>query len=297
VSTRGIRTLRIALVILLVAWFFSPPSWRYAVPLWLPFLVALAVEVEFAVGGFVRTARALPRERSRAPQQVDLERFGWREEEPEDDDPAFWASPPVPRARSTWRRRVAASVVVLAFVALVAWGVSVRRGWSSLDGATQARFERVLSQQASRIAGHPATIVCDTKGRHVGAVQESDGLAEVGGGIAWLTPGNCYRLYRVLDHRDTSSFGPTGRAIAVLGHEAWHLKGVADEGLANCYAFQSGVEIGRRLGLSDGRARSLMRAQLADNAADSAADPRYLVPSGCRDGGRYDLHPRSSRFT
>ena len=292
----SIRAARLALLVLLAAWFFSPPSWRYSVPLWLPFLVALAVEVEFAVGGFVRSTRPAPRARSRAPQQVDLDRFGWREQPPEEDDPEFWTSPPVPRVRSTWRRRLVTSVFVLAFVGLVAWGVSVRRGWSSLDHPTQVRVERALSREATRIAGHPASVVCDTSGRHVGAVQESDGLAEVGGRNAWLTPAVCFRLYRLLDHRDSSSFGPTGRAIAVLAHESWHLRGVGDEGIANCYAFQSGVGIGRRLGLSESRARALMRTQLADNASDSAAEPQYLVPSACRDGGRYDLDPRSSRF-
>jgi hypothetical protein len=292
----SIRAARLALLVALAAWFFSPPSWRYAVPLWLPFLVALAVEVEFAVGGLVRSTGTLPRERSRAPQQVDLDRFGWREEAPEDDDPEFWTSPPVPRVRSTWRRRLVTSVLVLAFAGLVAWGVSVRRGWSSLDHPTQVRVERALSREATRIARHPANVVCDTSGHHVGAVQESDGLAEVGGRHAWLTPGICYRLYRVIDHRDSTSFGPTGRALAVLAHESWHLRGVGDEGIANCYAFQSGVGVGRRLGLSESRARALMRAQLADNASDAAANPQYLVPSGCRDGGRYDLDPRSSRF-
>jgi hypothetical protein len=39
-----------------------------------------------------------------------------------------------------------------------------------------------------------------------------------------------------------------------------------------------------------------MREQLANNASDSGSDPRYLVPSGCDNGGRYDLHPRSSQF-
>ena len=129
-----------------------------------------------------------------------------------------------------------------------------------------------------------------------GRSRKSDGLAEVGGRNAWLTPGICYRLYRVLDHHDDRSFAPTGRAIAVLAHEAWHLHGVADEGIANCYAFQSGVRVGERIGLSEGRARALMRAQLADNASDSAADPSYLVPSGCTNGGRYDLEPHSAHF-
>lgn len=285
------------LILLLVGWFFSPPWLRYAVPLWLPFLVALAVEVEFGVGGWLRAARQAPVERGRAPQSVDLERFGWAgDEPPEDDDPAFWMSPPVPRARTAVLQRIGASVAVIAFVALVVWGIGVRRGWSSLDHATRSRVEQVLSHQATLIAGHRARVHCDTAGRHVGAVQEADGLAEVGGTNAWLTPGLCFRLYRVAEKHDTHSFAPTGRAIAVLAHESWHLHGVADEGVANCYAFQSGVGLGRRLGLAQSLARSLMREQLADNASDAASNPAYLVPPGCHEGGRYDLNRRSSTF-
>jgi hypothetical protein len=294
--SRRISAVRGLLAALLLAWFFSPPDWRYAIPIWLPFLVALALEVEFAIGGWLRRAGQVPRERGRAPQTTDIERFGWPDEPPDDEDPSFWNSPPVPRPTSSALRRVAASAAVLAVVALVAWGVSIRRGWSSLDQATQTRVEQVISHQAARIAGHPARVHCDSAGRHVGVVQEADGLAEVGGTNAWLTPGICFRLYRLIDHHDSSSFSSTGRAIAVLAHEAWHLQGVADEGVANCYAFQSGVGTGIRLGLSSSRARALMREQLADNASDSASDPRYLVPAGCSNGGRYDLNRGSSQF-
>ena len=278
-----------------LAWFFSPPAWRYAVPLWLPFVLALALEIDFLVGGLLRPARA-PVERNRGPQPADLERFGWAGEEPEEDDPTFWTSPPVPRRRTSLLRRFVVSLVVVGFVAAAAWGISVRRGWSSLDHGTQSRVEQVLSRQAQRIAGHPVRVRCDTKGTHVGAVQETDGIAEVGGRNAWLTPSICFQLYKLVDHKDTHAFSATGRAIAVLAHEAWHLHGVSNEGVTNCYAFQSGVEIGRRLGLSSSRARALMREQLATNGFDSTGDPQYLVPPGCANGGRYDLHRSSSEF-
>lgn len=291
------RWARGALVVLLAAWFFSPPDVRYAVPLWLPFIVALGLELEFAIGGWLLAARQAPAERGRGPQRVDLEQFGWADADPpEDDDPAFWVSPPAPRRRIPFVRRIGATLAVVAFVALVAWGIGIRRGWSTLDRATQAHVQEVLSRQAALIAGHPATVHCDTAGHHVGAVQEADGLAQVGGRNAWLTPGICFRLYQVIDKHDTHSFSPTGRAIAVLAHESWHLRGVVNEGLANCYAFQSGVDVGRRLGLSTSVARSLMREQLANNGADSASDPAYLVPPGCANGGRFDLHPRSAQF-
>src|SRR6267143_1534340 len=140
-SPRGIRRARLLLVVVVLAWFFSPPAWRYAVPLWLPFV------------------------RDRGPQTADVERFGWAGEEPEEDDPAFWSSPPVRRRRAPLLRRVGASLVVVAFVALVAWGISIRRGWSALDHGTQTRIEQALSGQAQRIAGHPVRVRCDTKGR------------------------------------------------------------------------------------------------------------------------------------
>jgi hypothetical protein len=206
------------------------------------------------------------------------------------------SSASVGRVRRALLRRLGASLAVVAFVALVAWGIGLRRGWSSLDTSTRAGVEHVLSQQAARIAGHPARVHCDSAGRHVGAVQEADGLAEVGGRNAWLTPAICYQLYRVIDKHDTHTFSPTGRAIAVLAHEAWHLRGVTDEGVANCYGFQSGVDVGRRLGLSTSFARALMREQLADNASDSSSNPQYIVPPGCHDGGHYDLDGGSSAF-
>jgi hypothetical protein len=295
---RLLRGLRLCLLGLLVLWFFSPPAWRYAVPLWLPFGAALLLELQFFVGG-LRSETPGAAAGSRAPQPRDLEEFGWGDEAPpEEHEPEFWQSAPVPRRRAERRRirSVVESAVVLAVVGGVVLAIGGSRGWSSLDRQTQATFERELSRDAQAIAKHPVAVRCDTSGRHVGAVQEADGIAEVGGRNAWLTPAICYRLYRARRNRDAGSFSATGRAIAVLAHEAWHLRGVADEGLTNCYAFQSGVELGTRLGLPRPTAAAMMRQQLADNPLDSSGDSRYLVPSGCENRGRYDLHPKGDRF-
>jgi hypothetical protein len=295
---RTLRRLRLALLALLVAWFFSPPQWRYAVPLWLPFATALLLEVQFFVGGLRGSGDGslLRRDHDRGPQRADIEQFGWPGGEEPEDDAEFWHSAPAPRRpRRPPLRRIAEGAVVLAVVALVVLAINVRRGWTSLPAETQARVEQTLSRQAQAVAAHRVTVRCDSSGRHVGVVQDADGVATVGGRDAWLTPGICYRLYRLAEHGDTGSFSATGRALAVLAHEAWHLRGVADEGVANCYAFQSGVRIGANLGLSPSAAQRMMRQQLADNALD-AGDPRYLVPPGCRDGGRYDLNPASKTF-
>jgi hypothetical protein len=136
---------------------------------------------------------------------------------------------------------------------------------------------------------------CDAEGRAVGVVQHADGIAEVGGDDALLTPEICFRLHRLAEG-DEGPFAPTARALAVLAHEAWHLQGVANEGVANCYAYQSGVELGTRLGLSESTAARMMRQQLAENAIQARGAPAYLVPPECRNGGELDLDPGSRRF-
>jgi len=153
----------------------------------------------------------------------------------------------------------------------------------------------VLDRQAAQIAGHPAEVICDVSGRHVGYVQDADGLAEVGGHRAWLTPQICYQLYLVT--RNGRAGSPSaGEAIAVFAHEAWHLHGEASEARANCFAYQSGVRVGEALGLAAKTSRRLMSEQLADNATDFAATPQYVVPAGCRQGGSLDLHLDGRHF-
>jgi hypothetical protein len=126
-------------------------------------------------------------------------------------------------------------------------------------------------------------------------VQHADGAAVVGGDLAYLTPQRCLELYRLAFEGDVTS-SQTARAIAVLAHEAWHLRGVRDEGTTECYALQSGVELGQRLGLSEDTARQMMRQQLAENLGRGLARLEYLVPPDCRDGDRLDLNPDLARF-
>ena len=154
-------------------------------------------------------------------------------------------------------------------------------GWDAVSAAHRARTEAILSREASLIARHPARVGCDTKSEFVGFVQDADGTAYVGGDQAYLTPAICDTVYQLAVRHRVQSFSRTARAIAVLGHESWHLRGVRNEALANCYGFQSGVGIGVHLGLSRSRARAMMREQLATNATDSAGHPEYLVPRQC----------------
>jgi len=200
-----------------------------------------------------------------------------------------------PRRPAAPVRRFLVGLGVIGLLGLTVWFVESRTGWDSLDTDTRIEATERFSDEASLVVEKPVTIYCDEGGDFVGAVQHADGLAEVGGDHAYLTPEICLDLYR-LAFEDEVRGSQTGRALAVLAHEAWHLRGVSDEGATECYALQSGVETGRRLGLSEGRARQLMRQQLAENALRAQGSFEYRVPPQCRDGGRLDLDLGSTRF-
>jgi hypothetical protein len=213
---------------------------------------------------------------------------------PESAVASYVAPPPAGRPRRV-RRRLLEALAVLALFTAIFFLDRIEPRWQRLSASTRGATVTLLAREASRIAGHPAQVICDTNGRHVGYVQDADGLAEVGGRRMWLTPDVCYRLYRIT--RTHRSSGPaSGKAIAVFAHEAWHLNGVARESVANCYAYQSGVAVGQVLGLSETTARALMREQLAGNASDFAATPQYVVPDGCHRGGDLDLGLSGDHF-
>ena len=291
---RLFRRGRIAVLALVIGYFFLPYWIRAAIPVWLLFLAALGLEVEFFLGGYVQGRRGRPATSvpDRGPQQRDLSELGsW----------AWWESdaatvlPMVEQRRFRWIN-VAEAVAVIAVVAGILYYASRPKGWDAVGPEARARTEAVLSREASLVAGHPAQVGCDTSGQYVGFVQDADGLAFVGGERAYLTPSICNTLYQLAEKHRTQSFSQTARALAVLGHESWHLQGVRNEGLANCYGYQSGVEIGVHLGLSEKTAHAMMREQLATNASDSGINVQYRVPSECHNEGAADLHPNTAGF-
>ena len=322
---RSATLIRASLAVFVLAWLFGPRELRGAVPIWIPFLVALGLELQFFVSA-LRAGAPTRRTADRGPQPTDLEELGYEgaadelalvrrggeevwipyagetaEELDELADEALAAasperpSPAPLRTRRRPLRRFAAGVATIGALVVLVLLVERKTGWDALAADSRAKAVRLFSDEASRIAGHAVTIRCDEAGDYVGVVQHADGVAEVGGRVAYLTPVRCLALYR-LAFEDDVRFAETARAIAVLAHEAWHLRGVRNEGVTECYALQSGVELGQRLGLSPRTASQMMRQQLVENALRRGRGAEYVVPRECRDGGRLDLHPERSRF-
>jgi hypothetical protein len=275
---RLFRVARIAMLAIVIAYFLAPYGVRSWFPVWLLFLLALGLELDFFFGGWLQTRRGAPAEAlDRGPQQRDLSELGsWGYWDPSEPTPPIAAEP-------TFRRlHVVEAVAAVAIVGTLLYFAARPSGWNAVSTERRAQTEAILSREASAIAHHPATVTCDAKGDYVGFVQDADGLAEVGGDQAFLTPEICDTLYQLAIKHRVQSFSRTARAIAVLGHESWHLRGERSESLANCFGFQSGVGIGVDLGLSRSRARAMMQEQLATNASDSGPNTQYRVPSDCR---------------
>jgi hypothetical protein len=301
--------IRLGLVAFVLLWLFDVAEARFYVPIWLVFLVALGLEVHYFFGA----RRVQPRVREPVQgEELLLVRDGDDEfwipysgESPEEveelvlearaqadaEDEELEIDPPPPRRPL---RPLLIGLGVIAALAVVVW-LAGPRGWDGLDDEAKVEATARFSAEASRIVGRPVEIRCDESRRIVGAVQHSDGVAEVGGSVAYLTPDRCHDLYR-LAFEDGGPFSQTARAVAVLAHEAWHLRGERDEGRTECFALQSGVDLARRLGASEETARRMMRQQLAENALRARGSVEYLVPPDCRDDGELDLDPASSRF-
>ena len=280
---------RIALIAFVLAWILGPDVLRESVPLLVVFAIALGLELQFLVGALRGGGRR--RAPDRLPQPVDRERYGFDLEDDDEETTLPLAPAPAPSPF----RGFLLGLGVLAALGALAWVLDSRTGWSSLDGETKLAVVERLSAEASRLAEKPVSVGCDEARDYVGYVQHADGIAVVGGDRTYVTPEVCFALYRLAFEGEVRG-SRTGRAIAVLSHESWHLRGESDEGTTECYALQSGVELGQRLGLDEGTAQRLMAQQLTENRLRGLQTVEYRVSSECRDGGRLDLEPADSAF-
>ena len=266
-------------------------------PLWLPFAPRSCSRCSFSSAA-CSAATAVPeppRPRPAASRRGAVRLAGG--DEPEDDDePSGLAAcavedprdlhaasdrEPARRPRRSWRRSRSRS--------------TSGAGGPASTPRTQTRVERIALGQARRVAGHAVTVRCDTSGRTSG----SSGMPTASPSSAARSLADARDLLPPLparDHGDHGSFSATGRAIAVLAHEAWHLRGVRTRGSRTATRSNPASTSASGSGLSRSRPAANDAPAARRQRLDSSGDRRYLVPAGCKDGGHLDLHRSSKQF-
>src|SRR4051794_36936144 len=144
---RLFRRARIVVLALVIGYFFLPYRVQAWIPVWLPFLAALGLEVQFFVGGY----RAAHRDRpvvsatGRGPQPRDLAELG---PGPEWEDDEFQgADGYVVDARRPYARHLAEALVAIAIVSGILFYASRPHGWTAVSDANRARAETAFSRE------------------------------------------------------------------------------------------------------------------------------------------------------
>lgn len=197
----------------------------------------------------------------------------------------------------SWAVRVLAIVLVIVG-AVAALGFARRED--------RLREQDQLAAIASDLAGRKVGVHCpgflsslvDTRGE-AGRVQFDD--AGRPADHTDLSPQTC----KVLRHIRSVDFSCLDRgdcgyreftaawAAHTLAHEAFHLRGIADEGVAECYALQNTAFVAERLGVAAERAERLQAWIFVKGYPN---EPTEYQSARCHDGGPLDLRPQLADF-
>ena len=135
------------------------------------------------------------------------------------------------------------------------------------------------------VSGEAGTVKFDDHGRparHTDLAPETcDALRNVGSvDFSCLDSATCgYKQFRV------------AWALHTLAHEAFHLRGISEEAVTECYAMQTTAAVAVALGIPSTRAAQIQRWVWTKGYPNEPEE--YSTPS-CRNGTRLDLHPGSS---
>jgi hypothetical protein len=150
-------------------------------------------------------------------------------------------------------------------------------------------FERRLGDISSFVAGRSVQVRCEDFS--IGTPVEPGGVVQFNGVIpaeyARIRPDVCSALVHFTRAPDTVS--PTfAQALTVLAHESYHLHGVRNEALTQCYAMQAVPRVAHALGAPAPQARLL--AVLEYELGYPKMPPTYQS-ADCRPNGPLDQHP------
>ena len=85
-----------------------------------------------------------------------------------------------PRRPEQVRRRLVQALAVLALFAAVFFLDRSETALAAAPGGDAGGNDLAARPAGCARPGHPARVICDTGGHHVGYIQDADGLAEVG---------------------------------------------------------------------------------------------------------------------
>jgi hypothetical protein len=199
--------------------------------------------------------------------------------------------------------------------------VLVSGGWA-FEQHSRSGNERALSAVASELAGRPVHVRCESFWHSI--VNVSGNLGDVpfpnghAGSHTNITRGMCKELARFRSHperpelacltrfdwsRFTGGDDPAAtacseraddmaEALVTLTHESMHLRGWADEALAQCYALQEVAFTVERLGGSHEEGAAVASYQLSLQPFM----PTDYQSNDCAAGHALDLHPETEAF-
>jgi hypothetical protein len=204
------------------------------------------------------------------------------------------------RAIPLWVRITVAALLLTA----AAWWIAER--------SDRRGNERRLSAIASQIAGRPVGVHCPgPAGRLLGwdIVEGSvrfnaDGTPE---DETKIRAQSCAELDALAEGRRAKELECIGRtaiacgrhgretamAVDVLAHESWHMRGIADEAVAECRSLQTMAWTAQQLGATPEQGRAMARVEYEGVYQDM---PEAYRSGACADGGELDLRPDDERF-
>lgn len=193
-------------------------------------------------------------------------------------------------------RLIAAVLLILGALAAVGFAHREKRV------REQDRLATIASDLAGRSVGVrcPGFLATLVNVRTEGGTVEFDGEGRPASSTK-LSPETCKSLQRI-DRFDFScvqrgdcTFKQFRAAWAVhtLAHEAFHLRGIESEAIAECYALQNTAFVAERLGIADATAQRLQQWVYERGYPNEPDDYRSAE---CRDGGRLDLRPEKTGF-
>ena len=189
---------------------------------------------------------------------------------------------------------------------LIVVGVGIPTWWLA------DRHDRVVNQErlakiASEIARRPVRVTCP------GPIGRMMAPGDTNAGVVYLDDEGrppdetvlrtvtCAELDALAEGRRSAQLACAARssscgddvqalawAVGTLAHESYHLRGILNEGVTECYAVQTLASTAEGLGATPEQARNLALLHWETGVPEM---PAQYHAAGCADGGKLDLRP------